>query len=105
MTSKNIREMYFIIDSSRKCLDKKYMHSLDDYVDKRCSDFCKEHNINITHGNAYKELVHKFNYYKIKCINSILNNGIDLYELRQFKIVKDKDIVDRYIKMRLKHKT
>ena len=49
MTNQDIVEMYYLALSSRQCLDKRYNHSLDDYVNDRCMKFCKKHKINITH--------------------------------------------------------
>ena len=37
-------------------------------------------------------------YYKNKCIGSIIKDGIDLYELRQHKIVTDKEIVEKLLR-------
>ena len=49
MTNQDIVEMYYLALSSRNCLNKKYRHTLDDYVNTKCTEFCEKHNINITH--------------------------------------------------------
>lgn len=98
MSNDNILELMFIVKSCSNNLNPKWNHQFDEIVEKRCTDFCNKHSINITHGSAYKELQHKSYYYKDKCIKSIIDGNGDLYELYKNKIVTNKMIVDKLIK-------
>lgn len=96
MTDENIQELISIVNSielSKKSCNSDY-EKLDFVVD-RCELFCKQHNINITHGSAYKELKHKSYYYKDKYINNLLANKSDLYNLYTNNILSGNEIVER----------
>lgn len=98
MTEDNIKELIMIVKSIQlNDLKSNNTYSIQDFVIKRCENFCKEHNINITHGSAYKELRHKSYYYIDKCLKSIINEQKDLYGLRETHIISDKEIVDRLL--------
>lgn len=64
----------------------------------RCEKFCKKHNINITHGSAYKELKHKSYYYKDKYVKNLLNNKTDLYNLYTSRVISGNEIMDRILR-------
>lgn len=96
MTDENIQELISIINSI-ELSKKNYNNSYEtlDFVVARCENFCKQHNINITHGSAYKELKHKSYYYKDKYINNLLANKSDLYNLYTNNILSGNEIVER----------
>lgn len=98
MNNKVIQELMCIVKSVE--LNKKYYkgYEFSEKVVKRCEDFCKLHNINITHGSAYRELKHKSYYYKDKYVINLLDKGTDLYELRKTGAITDKEIVDKLLK-------
>ena len=101
MTNDNIQELIMIVKSIQlNNFKTNNTYSTQDFVIKRCEDFCDKYNINITHGSAYKELRHKSYYYIDKCINSIINNAVDLYGLRENHIITDKEIVDKLLKVK-----
>ena len=96
MTDENIQELISIVNSIE--LGKKNYNSgyeTLDFVVERCEKFCSEHNINITHGSAYKELKHKYYYYKDKYVNNLLDNRSDLYNLYTNHIMSGNEIVER----------
>lgn len=96
MTDENIQELISIVNSvelSKKTYNNNY-ETLD-FVVQRCEKFCKDNNINITHGSAYKELKHKSYYYKDKYINNLLLNKSDLYNLYTNNILSGNEIVER----------
>lgn len=96
MTDENIQELISIVNSIE--LGKKNYNSayeMLDFVVERCEKFCSEHNINITHGSAYKELKHKSYYYKDKYVNNLLDNRSDLYNLYTNHIMSGNEIVER----------
>ena len=96
MTDENIQELISIVNSielSKKTYNNNY-ETLD-FVVERCEKFCSEHNINITHGSAYKELKHKSYYYKDKYVNNLLDNRSDLYNLYTNNILSGNEIVER----------
>ena len=96
MTDENIQELISIVNSIK--LGKKNYNSgyeTLDFVVERCEKFCSEHNINITHGSAYKELKHKSYYYKDKYVNNLLDNRSDLYNLYTNHIMSGNEIVER----------
>lgn len=96
MTDENIQELISIVNSvelSKKTYNNNY-ETLD-FVVQRCEKFCKDNNINITHGSAYKELKHKSYYYKDKYINNLLDNRGDLYNLYTNNILSGNEIVER----------
>lgn len=96
MTDENIQELISIVNSvelSKKTYNNNY-ETLD-FVVQRCEKFCSEHNINITHGSAYKELKHKSYYYKDKYVNNLLDNRSDLYNLYTNHIMSGNEIVER----------
>lgn len=96
MTDENIQELISIVNSielSKKTYNNNY-ETLD-FVVERCDKFCSEHNINITHGSAYKELKHKSYYYKDKYVNNLLDNRSDLYNLYTNNILSGNEIVER----------
>ena len=96
MTDENIQELISIVNSvelSKKTYNNNY-ETLD-FVVERCEKFCSEHNINITHGSAYKELKHKSYYYKDKYVNNLLYNRSDLYNLYTNHIMSGNEIVER----------
>ena len=96
MTDENIQELISIVNSIE--LGKKNYNSCYetlDFVVERCEKFCSEHNINITHGSAYKELKHKSYYYKDKYVNNLLDNRSDLYNLYTNHIMSGNEIVER----------
>lgn len=98
MKENDIIEMFYIVisvEKSKITFGKSYEKRSD--IVARCIQFCKKHNINITHGSAYKELKHKYYYYKDKCIKSIIENGKDLYNLRKSGAIEDKEIVDKLL--------
>lgn len=92
MTKQDIRELMSIL----KNIQENDVKPKD--VEKRCSYFCKKHKINITHGSAFKELRHKSYYYKNKYVQNLLTNHTDLYGLRRYNLISDKEIVDRIFK-------
>lgn len=94
MTDENIQELVAIINSIKlsEKLHKGFHKSTQAAV--RCLNFCNQHNIKVTHGSPYKELRHKYYYYTKKCYDSIIDKGIDLYNLRSSGLVSDKDIVN-----------
>ena len=98
METKDIIELFYLVISCTNNMNKKYNHRFDKQVENACLSFCNKHNINITHGSAYKELRHKTYYYRNKNIKSIINNGIDLYKLRKNKLISDTEIVDLLLK-------
>ena len=105
MTDENIQELITIVKSCRltfkkNTFNRKYIDSYnyDEVINKRCEDFCNLHNINITHGSAYKELSHKMYYYLDKYVQSFLTSRIDLYKLRTNHILSDTEIVDLVLK-------
>ena len=96
MTDENIQELISIVNSvelSKETYNNNY-ETLD-FVVQRCEKFCKDNNINITHGSAYKELKHKSYYYKDKYINNLLLNKSDLYNLYTNNILSGNEIVER----------
>lgn len=97
MQSKDIRYLISICNSCKLNLDKRWNHKFDKDVSEVCNKFCREHNINITHGSAYNELRHKMYYFKNKCIQSIIKDGIDLYDLYKYKLISDKEIVQKLL--------
>lgn len=94
MTGSAVRELIMIVKSIQLNIKKDSKYLDKDFVKARCENFCKDNNINITHGSAYKELRHKYYYYTNKCINSIIYDRVDLYEVRKYNIISDKLIVD-----------
>lgn len=72
METKDIRYLISICNSCELNLNKRWNHKFDKDVSEICNKFCREHNINITHGSAYNELRHKRSYYKNKCVDSII---------------------------------
>lgn len=100
MNNKDIQEMYFIVNSCKNNLHKKYNHQFDEQVNTKCEDFCKKHNINITHGSAFKELRHKLYYYIDKNIDGIIKGKGDIYGLYENGIILDKQIVERFIRQK-----
>lgn len=94
----DIRFLFSICNSCELNLDRRWNHKFDKDVSEICNKFCREHKINITHGSAYRELRHKMSYYKNKCINSIIDDGVDLYGLYKNHFIKDRDIVDKLFK-------
>lgn len=101
MTDKNIQELIMIVKSIQLNDSKtNNSYSKEGFVIRRCLNFCTEHDINITHGSAYKELRHKSYYYINKCIDSIIEKGVDLYNLRTEHIISDKEIVDRLLNIK-----
>lgn len=98
MNNDDILELMYLVISCENNLDSKWNHQFDEVIEMKCDNFCKKHNIKISHGTAFKELRHKTYYYKNKCIGSIIKDGIDLYELRQHKIVTDKEIVEKLLR-------
>lgn len=98
MTDANIQELIMIVKSIQLNDSKtNNTYSSEGFVVRRCLNFCNDHDINITHGSAYKELRHKSYYYINKCIDSIIDKGIDLYGLRENHIISDKEIVDKLL--------
>ena len=98
MTDDNIQELIMIVKSIQLNDSKtNNTYSTQDFVIKRCEDFCSKYNINITHGSAYKELRHKSYYYIDKCLKNIINEQKDLYGLRENHIISDKEIVDKLL--------
>ena len=47
---KTIVELCYIVRSCENMLNSKYNGKYEQNVSTRCESFCKEHNINITHG-------------------------------------------------------
>ena len=91
MQDKDIQELIMIVTSvelNKNKYDKAYEFKPEVII--RCKDFCKYHNINVTHGSPYKELRHKYYYY--------LDNKTDLYKLRENHVITDKEIVDRILR-------
>lgn len=99
MKDKEIRQLIMIVRSCKNNLNSKYNGEFDKQVSEVCNKFCRDHNINITHGSAYKELRHKSYYYINKCIDSIIYEFTDLYDLYKNNIVSSKDIVDKMLKI------
>lgn len=98
MSNNDIVEMFYLVISCKNNLDPRWNHKFDEVVEEKCNQFCERYKINITHGSAYKELRHKTYYYINKNIKSIIEDGNDLYGLREHKIIKDTDIVNKLIK-------
>lgn len=99
MNDRSVQELIMLVKSCKNNLNKKYNNEFDETVEEACNKFCKKHNINITHGSAYKELRHKSYYYKDKCINSIIYDFTDLYNLYAQKIITGSDVVDKMLKI------
>ena len=97
MENKDIREMYFIVESCKNNLSKKWNHQWDNDVENKCKDFCSKHKINITHGSAFKELRHKLYYYISKNIDNIIKGNGDIYHLYEYGIITDKQIVNKLL--------
>lgn len=95
---KTIVELCFIVRSCENMLNSKYNGKYEQDVNTRCESFCKEHNINITHGSAYKELRHKSYYYVDRNINDIIAKGVDTYTLHENHYISDKQIVTKLLK-------
>ena len=100
MDKRNIIELIYLVRSCKNNLDKRHNHKFDERVNEICLKYCEKHNINITHGSAYNELRHKCYYYINKNIKSIIDNGIDIYELYKNKVIEPKTIVDKLLKRR-----
>lgn len=99
MQDKDIQELIMIVTSvelNKNKYDKAYEFKPGVII--RCKDFCKYHNINVTHGSPYKELRHKYYYYLDKYIKNLLDNKTDLYKLRENHVITDKEIVDRILR-------
>lgn len=95
LEEKDIPRLIMFVKSCANNLQSKYKGQYDEMINQKCEDFCKEYNIKITHGSAYKELRHKSYYYLDKYFNTVLSEHKDLYQLRSLHIVSDKDIVDK----------
>lgn len=98
MKDKNIQELICIVNSIEKSKKNYKNYETLDFVVDRCEKFCKKHNINITHGSAYKELKHKSYYYKDKYVNNLLENKSDLYNLYTDHIISGNEIMDRILR-------
>lgn len=98
MKDKNIQELICIVNSIEKSKRNYKNYETLDFVVDRCEKFCKKHNINITHGSAYKELKHKSYYYKDKYVKNLLNNKTDLYNLYTSRVISGNEIMDRILR-------
>lgn len=98
MKDKNIQELICIVNSIEKSKKNYKNYETLDFVVDRCEKFCKKHNINITHGSAYKELKHKSYYYKDKYVKNLLNNKTDLYNLYTSRVISGNEIMDRILR-------
>lgn len=98
MKDKNIQELICIVNSIEKSKKNYKNYETLDFVVDRCEKFCKKHNINITHGSAYKELKHKSYYYKDKYVNNLLENKSDLYNLYTDHIISGNEIMGRILR-------
>lgn len=98
MKDKNIQELICIVNSIEKSKKNYENYETLDFVVDRCEKFCKKHNINITHGSAYKELKHKSYYYKDKYVKNLLNNKTDLYNLYTSRVISGNEIMDRILR-------
>lgn len=98
MTNKELYELVMLAKSARNNMQRKYKGQFNDQVEIRCKEFCNEHNINITHGSAYKEVCHKFYYYVDKYVDNLNKTRTDLYNFRKNHILTDKEILDKLIK-------
>lgn len=98
MKDKNIQELICIVNSIEKSKKNYKNYETLYFVVDRCEKFCKKHNINITHGSAYKELKHKSYYYKDKYVKNLLNNKTDLYNLYTSRVISGNEIMDRILR-------
>lgn len=98
LTDKEIVEMCYIVKSCTNMVDRRYQGKYDKDISEKCNKWCREHNINITHGSAYKELRHKSYYYVDKNIKDIIDKGADTYTLYENHYISDKQIVSKLLK-------
>ena len=102
MNNREILELVCLVKSCKNNLSKKYNGEYEEKVDEVCEKFCKKHNINITHGTAYKELRHKTYYYINKNIQSIADYGEDKYKLYKNGAISATAIVDYLLENKIK---
>ena len=53
LTDKEIVEMCYIVKSCTNMMDRRYQGKYDKDISEKCNKWCREHNINITHGSRY----------------------------------------------------
>mgnify|MGYP001052948657 CR=1 FL=1 len=97
MNNKDIQELIMLAESCRNNMKRKYKGIYDKPVEDKCQKFCKKHNINITHGSAYREVCHKYYYYINKYIVNVIANREDLYDLYKDHILSSKYIIDKIL--------
>ena len=98
MKDKELYELMMLAKSAKNNMQRKYKGCFNEQVESRCQQFCKDHNINVTHGSAYKEVCHKFYYYQDKYVDNLVKTRNDLYSFRKNHILSDKEILDKLIK-------
>lgn len=97
MKDRDIQELFATLKS---CENNRKLGLSQGPLEARCQELCNKNNWNISHGTAFKEVRHKYYYYRTKYIEGVLKNREDKWSLYKNHYITSKEIVDSIFKNR-----